>query len=396
MIKHYFKVAFRNLWKYKSQTLISVVGLAVGFTCFALATLWIRYETTYDGFLKNANKLYCVLGPDANEDTGISRNTGWLSVYLKMVFPEIKRATTISLQKYMKTITIDKKDYDNVEVIGIDSSFLDMFGLKIIDGNKDFLILANRKIAITRESALKIFGNEPPIGKVITFGEHDFIVSAIVTGLPKHSNYRFDFLYGLYGGSSDGHAIIELSPNVDVKAFEKKLYEHKNLIGAQIKEMSIIPLTEIHYKDPNAEREVDFQHIVIFALAGSLVILCTLFNYLALFISRFRIRRKEMALRMVFGASGRSLFTLLSIEFALALIIALSAGIFLIEIAFPSFQLLSKTGLELSSIYLEAIVYIIAIILISLLIFIFVLMIFRRRTLNAVIHKTNKNLFRKI
>lgn len=50
MIKHYLKVAFRNLAKYKVQSIVSILGLAVGFVCFALSTLWIRYEMTYDTF----------------------------------------------------------------------------------------------------------------------------------------------------------------------------------------------------------------------------------------------------------------------------------------------------------------------------------------------------------
>ena len=36
MIRHYLKIAFRNLIKYKTQTIISIIGLSVGFTCFAV------------------------------------------------------------------------------------------------------------------------------------------------------------------------------------------------------------------------------------------------------------------------------------------------------------------------------------------------------------------------
>ena len=50
MIQHYFKIAFRNILKYKTQSIISILGLAVGFTCFALANLWIHYEMTYDAY----------------------------------------------------------------------------------------------------------------------------------------------------------------------------------------------------------------------------------------------------------------------------------------------------------------------------------------------------------
>lgn len=44
MIYHYLKIAFRNLIKYKTQSIVSIVGLAIGFTCFAFTVLWIRYE----------------------------------------------------------------------------------------------------------------------------------------------------------------------------------------------------------------------------------------------------------------------------------------------------------------------------------------------------------------
>ena len=60
MIKHYLKVAFRNLVKYKTQSLVSIIGLAVGFTCFALSVLWIRYEMTYDTFHNGADRIYMV------------------------------------------------------------------------------------------------------------------------------------------------------------------------------------------------------------------------------------------------------------------------------------------------------------------------------------------------
>ena len=60
MILHHLKIAFRNLRRYKTQSVISILGLAVGFTCFAISTLWIRYEMSYDGFHPNADRIYRV------------------------------------------------------------------------------------------------------------------------------------------------------------------------------------------------------------------------------------------------------------------------------------------------------------------------------------------------
>jgi hypothetical protein len=116
---------------------------------------------------------------------------------------------------------------------------------------------------------------------------------------------------------------------------------------------------------------------------------------LTLFISRFRIRQRELALRIVCGASNRSLFALLSVEFAVSLIIALLFGLLLILPVIQPFMKLSEIRLDLSAIYLESLVYIAGIILISLLTFTVVIAVFRRRTLNASIRHSNKKLFRK-
>ena len=62
MIYHYLKIAFRNLIKYKTQTIVSIVGLAIGFTCFALSALWIRYEMTYDTFHEGAETASTLAG----------------------------------------------------------------------------------------------------------------------------------------------------------------------------------------------------------------------------------------------------------------------------------------------------------------------------------------------
>ena len=75
MITHCLKVAFRNLVKYKTQTLISIIGLSVGFTCFALSVLWIRYEMTYDNFHEGTDRIYC-----KETDSLIIRQVCWLII----------------------------------------------------------------------------------------------------------------------------------------------------------------------------------------------------------------------------------------------------------------------------------------------------------------------------
>ena len=67
MITHYLTVAIRNLLKYKSQSIVSILGLAIGFVCFALSAFWIEYESTYDAHRKDSGRIYVVQVNDAYE-----------------------------------------------------------------------------------------------------------------------------------------------------------------------------------------------------------------------------------------------------------------------------------------------------------------------------------------
>jgi ABC-type antimicrobial peptide transport system permease subunit len=394
MIKHYLKVAFRNMWKYKGQTLISVIGLAVGFACFAMATLWIRYEMSYDSFHKNAGRMYCVNLPNVFTPTGFTRNgPQQLAGYLKSTFPEIAKATTVRPRNNSFYFKLDGVPH-KADMLEIDSSFFGMFDVKFIEGSMDFLLPDSKKIAITREKAQQLFGKESPIGKM--FIDNGKTICAVVTGLPKRSNYPFDFLEALkvrsqWNYSAGEHTLIELVEGIDVEAYKQKLYEH-NIVKDKttISNLRLTPLTTVRYEDRNIERDVKFEHILIFVLAGSLLILCTLFNYLTLFISRFRLRRRELALRIVYGASVRSLFAMLSVEFVISLIIALLLGLSIINRLIVPFHEISDTRLELSAIYLESTVYIAAIVAVALTAFVLTLAIFRRRTLNATIRGNNR------
>ena len=406
MFHHNLKIAFRNMRKYKNQTLISVVGLAVGFTCFALATLWIRYEMTFDNFHKNAKHMYVVYRPWVFDPSGYSRSSSNipLAAYLKETFPEVANATTLIPTWRNGTVTVEDVEIPAL-IIQTDTSFLRFFDVKISEGSLDFLIPGSRNIAITQEKARKIFGNENPIGKTVNITwTGEFTICAIVSDMPKRSNYPFDIIgpfreipNQIWNVSNGQNTIIELYPGIDLEAFEKKLYEHDPGEGkGNNRRLTIKPITKMRYTDPNVAREVKFQHILIFALSGLLVVLCSLFNYLTLFVSRFRMRQKELALRMVCGASGRSLLAMLSVEFILTLLFAVVLGVAFTQLVHEPFLKLSEIRMNLLAIYSEAFMYVGSVILVSLLVFWAILLIFRYRSLNLSIRRSNKKLFRKI
>ena len=78
MIKHYLTIAWRNLWKYKGQSCISILSLAVGMVCFALSALWLRWELSYDNFWPDAENIYMVQNSNQKDDMeGSYEKTGY-------------------------------------------------------------------------------------------------------------------------------------------------------------------------------------------------------------------------------------------------------------------------------------------------------------------------------
>jgi len=411
MFLHNLTVSFRNLWKYKTQTIISIVGLAVGFTCFSLATLWMRYENTYDSFHKNVKNLYLLTLPDSFHDSGRTLGAGdFVISNIKENFPEVKDAASIVPRKNL-SYTIGEQT-EGLDDILVDAAFLKMFDIKVLEGSLDFTdntvvdnngfpTANNQKVAITKEKAQLLFGKESPIGQTLTFYNEEYTIAAIVSGYSKHSNFPFDILMPI-PNYYKGYGVLELLPNVDVDAFKQKLYEHKIVkhgnqwTSAEWTNTELVALTDLRTEDPTMLREIKFQHIKLFAWSGILVILCSLFNYLTLFISRFKIRSKELALRVVCGASLWSLFSLLLVEFLTTLLAAMLLGLIIMELVASEFQRLSEIQMNVGSVYVELSLYILAIILLTVLLFAITLVVFRKYALNTTIRRTNNQMFRRI
>ena len=149
MLLHYLSLAWQQLIKYRLQSAVSIVSLAIGFACFALASMWIKYETTYDGFHRDADRMY-ILAKDHSE----WGNEGDISISIQSVFcdtvykncPEIVECALFEHQYFLP------KEGKGENYIACDSSFLDFFDIDILVGDREFL-QRKGEIAITRQKA---------------------------------------------------------------------------------------------------------------------------------------------------------------------------------------------------------------------------------------------------
>lgn len=375
MITHDLKVAIRNLLKYKVQTGISMLGLAAGFVCFVLSAFWIHYEMTYDQFRKDADRLYLVRVNDGFAEGRITwRVPVPLGPYLKEHFPEIESFAHFSSYEYRVQV---EGRYEQAFFSSADSAWVQMMDVQLVDGNRNFMQERSKEVAITEETAKAWFGHENPLGKELEIRTGDKrTIGAVVRVNNRHTNFPI----ALMGDprkdrtwwNQTWRMLVKVKEGTDIPALEAKISENlpyelihpSETRNTGIERLYLTPLTELRYaKDfrNQSEGSITFRYIVYFSVTGLLVILCALMNYLTLFINRMQVRKREMKLRLVHGASIQSLVRLLSLEFLLLLMGSFLIGMLGMEILFPAFLELTGTDAGRTSLYGEALLFLILI-----------------------------------
>ena len=258
MIQHYFKIAFRNILKYKTQSIISILGLAVGFTCFALANLWIHYEMTYDAYHEGADRMYILCKESVFGVNGYSTSMPYpASTLLKNDFPEVEATCAYTRWGQETDVKADGRVVRTCEMQA-DSCFMNMFNISVLSGSMDFMY-SDEKIALTEDVAMRLFGSVDVLGKEVkNYNDDTRTVCAILANL-NHSNVTFGcwgqgeyfrkWQNDWYNGSFE--IIIKLRKGTDPIAFQRKLAANETKADPRdphgvFENIRLIPLDEYH------------------------------------------------------------------------------------------------------------------------------------------------------
>ncbi len=412
MIEHNLTLAWRQLVKYRLQSAVSVVSLAIGFACFALASMWIKYEITYDGFHRDADRMYFLVRDHSEWGKAGDILENVHTVFCDTVYkhcPEIVESALFERPYFQP------KEGKMERYIACDSSFFDFFDIRLLVGDRGFL-QRKGEIAITRQKAEEWWPGENPLGKELEdkYGKH-FVVSAIVEGWDTHTNLAFAFLSGdsevrMYP-SAGGQYAVRLAPKADVKSINRRLDTlkidyyywtktgYQNHIGCY-GDLELVPAKELRHRLNYEQTEVQIHHIYLFALAGGMLILCGLLNYLTMFVNRLFIRQREIALRTVFGATGRNLTVQFLTEYGLLLLIAAFFGLIFMKWVLAAFRQLAELPEGWGYFYRETFISMFLVLGVSLLISLPVIQFFRRQALQnsiqAQVGLFSYNNFRKL
>ena len=326
MLALYLKIAFRNMWKFKTQSLTGIFGLAFGLACFVPALYWLRYETSYDGFYPDADRIYRVYSFDKQAGKTNDMVSGILDRKLHDRFPAMQTSTVFFIdQNDCKT---EGTPYVRLLTLFTDSAFLDVFPQTIVSGDAWHPLQVANNMILTETVAIRLFGDvEKAVGQSVkstglTQYDPPYTVTAVIKDPPANTNLSFEAILSheqikMHKTFVDesGKAIwnfaslqmyAKLPPYTDVGRLAGQLrdYPSRSLANENV-EIRMLPIGDVRYRLKD-EAPFTLNFIRLFVVAGMLLLFSALFNFLNLHLDLFRQRMRELC--YLFGVASGLLF----------------------------------------------------------------------------------------
>jgi len=387
MIRNYFKIAFRNLWKHKGFTAINVIGLAMGLGCFIVIAMYVFDELSYDRYNANADRIYRINSDIRFGGTELvmSESSDPMGEALKNDYPEVEESVRFFNNNGSKLIKKGDEFINETKVAHVDSTLFNVFTLPAIVGNTKTALQEPNTVVITESAANRYFGSaEEAMGKTLETNDNGktlYKVTAVIKDIPKNSHFDFEFFFSMANirynmGNYLSHnfnTYLLMAPGTDYKAFDKnfKDYIDKYVLPQasqfmEVKSMeqfeqagnklvySLTPLTDIHLKSSRTGElgvNGNIQYVYIFSAAALFILFIACINFMNLTTARSSGRAKEVGIRKVLGTEKKALIWQFLTESTLVSFIALAIAILLAWLSLGWFNDISGKEMIISSLF---------------------------------------------
>ena len=380
MLRNYLRSAIRALLKYKSTSLINILGLTIGLCATILISIYVHNEISYDNFHEKSDRIYRigVRGKMLGNDLNMALTSSLMATPLLEDYPEVENVTRVYKQsshlvKYEdQTYQEDSKDF-----LYVDSTFFEVFSFNLLQGNAKQVLSDPSAVVITESTAIKFFGDEDPIGKILKINteETSLTISGVVEDPPLNSHFHFRYLAALHSRpevqsdnwlSHNFYTYVLLKPGANEEHFTESLSslleKYISPMLMQILNLSLDDLinqgssfyyittkiTDIHLES-NLQYEFeptgDKSYVLIFSALALLILVVASINFINLATARSANRSLEVGVRKLLGSPRSSLIVQFLTESTFISIISTIFAVIIAVILIPSFNNITNSSL---------------------------------------------------
>lgn len=371
MWRNYLTVGVRSLMKNRTYAFINIFGLGVGLAACLMLLLYVRYETSYDEWLPNAENVYQYQSHYRNPQTGEEQRLQMTS-YLagqrfRADFPQVERS--VYAWGSAPVVLRGGEALATDDVLLVDAPFFDVLRFPFVQGDPRTALGQAGSVVLTESEARRIFGAENPMGKTLTMAVRgaptDHRVTGVVRDLPRNSHVRFTMVIridppSIYAdlpdmldswGWQSGWFYFSVRPDTNVDSIRAQLpaWERRNIPDEQLgqettnqgeyQDWRIVNIRDVHLGDADRGAMTpinDQATIVTFTIIAFLILGMACVNFTNLATARAGQRAREVALRKVLGANRTQLMSQFMAESVLIAGISMLFALALVELLLPA------------------------------------------------------------
>lgn len=363
---NYLTVALRNLRNNLGYSVINIVGLAIGMACCILILLLIQDEVGYDRHHERGDRIYRVLRdvriPGAVPFTSIG-TSGSLPKAMQRDLPEVERA--ITMMNFYDIYVFHEQSGRGFKqwFCTATPEIFDIFSLPFIQGNPATALDKPGTVVVSEKVARKFFGDDNPMGKVISveyrYYKGEYVITGVMKDQPRSTSVTFDFITSTVADFPSAfwtmwrtsntffpqESWILLAEGVDPATVEAKLPDlMERYMGKEIRDTNtymLQPLKRIHLyskTDFNIPSASDISYIYTYLTVATFILALASINFMNLATARSAGRAREVGVRKAAGAfQGQLIFQFLG-ESVLLAFISMILAVGMVEAALPYFN----------------------------------------------------------
>lgn len=342
MIHHYLKVALRNLLKYKTQSSISILCLAVGMVCFSMTNYFLaRLDGSVRELPDLERRVYLLMETPSNPDiqTWMFRPSEIQQVEERsMKF--IEKMGAHSFREEAEFVLIDMNQKETPYMLShrmVNSHFFDVYNSKLLYASDR--PLQEHEAVLSKSCALRLFGESNPIGSMLAIPPIDpaqksvqyFKIVNVAEDIPEEMDAKADvFLYYKAAGLNYSMQVQALvTPGATEESVNQEL---KNISLSRGEAIWNLKTQKVSDRFNDSGRIFILTFITFLS---SLVLISGIIHFLKFIIQSFHNRSRELTLRKSMGASFWGLCHLLFAEIGWVLMFSLLLSLLLSELLSP-------------------------------------------------------------
>lgn len=308
--------AVRNLVKFRWQTLISVVSLAFGLVCLAFSANWFWYETHYESFRRDYDRLYLLKCRFSGASTGdVSDGLSYLLTdeFGKQV-PSADALLLIRKETGSFPMEINGEDVQVSGGLSVTPDWFRYMDQPLLYGDSRTALKGEHDVVISRSLAQRVFGRLDVVGQPLDFNGETHTVAGVVEDVPAHSHLRADLYLPLEPGINDYERVWNVSNFCGIVVTSRpeqtqlelaKMMAPADTTYNTARSYLMVPLAEGFQLREPATYWTDFLYPVAFTAVSALLMLSALFNYVFILTTQMAGRLREYKLRISLGGSFR-------------------------------------------------------------------------------------------